>query len=96
MLPAAEHRPNRPGEHPASGVILQSHLSLRDSQLRRSVRIEDLLDLLQLDEVIGRADHAEPQPGELQDESGQLTLEPVRAVVAIEVQAPEFFDALEN
>ena len=77
-------------------MILQSHLSLRDAQLRRGVRVEDLLDLLQLDEVIGRADHAEPQPGELQHEPGQLALEPIRAVVAVEVEAPEFLDALEN
>ena len=88
MLPAAEHRPDRTGEHAAASVILQGQLPGGHPQLGRGVRLEDLLDLLQFDEVVGRADHAESQPGQMQHQTGQFAPEPVGAVVPVEVEAP--------
>ena len=93
---SAEEAPDLAGEHAAAGVVLQGELSLRDTERRGGVLVEDLLDLLELDEVVARPDRAEAQPGKWNASEGSSLAKPVRAAVPLEVQSAALLDPLQR
>src|SRR5207248_5554580 len=82
-------RPDLAGQYPATGVVLEGELALAHAQRLRGRRVEDLLDLLQLDEVVARADRTEAQPGQLEGQTRQFPAQPVGAAVPGQVDPAE-------
>ncbi len=70
VLSATEHGSDSTWQNSTACVVVQGQLAPGDAQLCRLVRVENLFHLLHLDEVVGGADSAESQPGELQHQRG--------------------------
>src|SRR6266576_6938210 len=92
-LACAEEDPELAGERSATPVVLKRDLSGLQTEQTGRFTVEYLLDLLELDEVVARADCREPGPGEVLDQPRQLTPDPLDATVRVDVEATALFDA---
>ena len=95
LLTPAEQAPHLPGEHAAAAVVLKRQLAEMETQPGGDRSIEDLFDLLQLDEVVARADGAEPHARQLPHGPGELASHAVDAAVALDVEATAGIDPVE-
>src|SRR6202030_1600501 len=105
----AHHRPNGPGggeaasearahldvQHAIAPVVLEGDLAKLDSELGGSLRVEDLLDLLELNEMRARAHRSETQARQLDRHPGELAPHTLHAAVWLDAQATAFLDAVE-
>jgi hypothetical protein len=93
--PAPKEMAKLSREDTAAAVVLQRHLPGLDSEPSRRRSIENLLNLLEFDEVVRRADRAEPETGQLHDHSGQLLANPVGVTVKPDIDASVLLYSLE-
>ena len=95
LLTTPEQAPHLAGQHSTAAVVLERELPEVQTQPGGDRSVEDLLDLLQLDEVVARADGAEPHARQLLRHPRQLTADAFRTAVPVHVEAAALLDPLE-
>ena len=95
-LRRAEQHAELARQRAAAAVVLQGDRACLDPEQRGSLGVEHLLHLLQLDEVVARADRPEPDTGELLDEPRELAANALAAAEGLDGEAPSLFDSVEH
>jgi hypothetical protein len=83
------------GQHSPAPVVLEGDLAAVHPETVGGRRIEDLLDLLKLDEVIAGPDRPEPHARHLDDQPWQLARGPGHTPVRLDLEPPGMLDPVE-
>src|SRR5215213_11406061 len=87
--------PELAGERASASVELKRHLARLEPEQGRGGRVEDLVHLLELDEVVALADRAEPDPRDLLHRPRKLAPHAIDPAIAVDVETAALLHAVE-